>query len=319
MADSVKAAPEFLPDALRGIVLKIASVFVFTAMALIIKVTASEVPVGEAVFFRSLFGIPPIILWLVWRKDFPAGILTGNPMGHFWRGLAGITAMALSFTALGLLAYPEVVAIGYAAPVFVTILAAMFLGERVRMFRLGAIAVGLVGVLIILYPKMTVLTENDATAVEAVGAMMALTAAMCAAVAQVFVRQLVQVERAAAIVFWFHVTGAVLALLTLFFGWSRPGPLNASLLVLAGILGGIGQVMLTESYRHAEVGVIAPFEYVSVILAIAAGYFLFGEVLTPIMFAGVALIVAAGLFIIYRERRLGLERARARRVMTPQG
>ena len=91
------------------------------------------------------------------------------------------------------------------------------------------------------------------------------------------------------------------------------------LLVGAGLLGGIGQILLTESYRHAETGVIAPFEYVSMLLAIGLGYVIFDEVPTGTMLVGAGLIVAAGLFIIWRERRLGIARAAARRVMTPQG
>lgn len=315
----ITAHPHTAPDALHGILMKVASVVLFTIMALIIKVTATEVPAGEAVFFRSLFGLPPVIVWLIWRGDFPSGIRTSNPIGHFWRGLAGVSAMTLSFSALGLLPYPDVVAIGYAAPVFVTVLAAMFLGERLRVFRMSAVAAGLVGVMIILYPKMSLLNEGGATTLQALGAMMALTGALSAAIAQVFIRQLVKVERSEAIVFWFQVTAATLALVTIPMGWSLPAARTAGLLILAGLLGGVGQVLLTESYRHAEMAVIASFEYVSMILALLAGYFLFGEAPTSAMLGGAALIVAAGLFIVYRERRLGLERGRARKVMTPQG
>ena len=91
------------------------------------------------------------------------------------------------------------------------------------------------------------------------------------------------------------------------------------MLVLAGVLGGIGQILLTESYRHAETAVIASFEYVSMVLALAVGHLVFGEVATKPMLAGAVLVVGAGLVILYRERQLGIERAKSRRVMTPQG
>jgi drug/metabolite transporter (DMT)-like permease len=94
---------------------------------------------------------------------------------------------------------------------------------------------------------------------------------------------------------------------------------QAALLVGGGVLGGIAQILLTESYRHAETSVIAPFEYVSMLLALVMGYLLFDEYPTTTMLVGAALIVAAGLFIIWRERQLGIERAKARKVMTPQG
>jgi drug/metabolite transporter (DMT)-like permease len=91
------------------------------------------------------------------------------------------------------------------------------------------------------------------------------------------------------------------------------------LLVSAGFLGGIGQILLTESYRHAETSVIAPFDYVSMLLALVLGYLIFAEMPTAPMLLGAGLIVAAGLFIIWRERQLGLERGKARRAITPQG
>lgn len=313
--------PSSLPplNPLRGIGLKILSVMVFTLMAICIKAAAPHVPPGQAVFFRSFFAIPVILVWLALSGRLPRGLATANPLGHVWRGLVGTGAMALGFAALGLLPLPEATALGYAAPLLTVIFAAMFLGEQVRAFRLAAVAFGLVGVMIVLAPRVTV-APGSGTAAETVGAFAALMGAAFAAMAQVFVRKLVHSEPTSAIVFYFSVTGAVLSLVvTLPFGWVMPSAREAALLVGAGLLGGLGQILLTESYRHAEAGVIAPFEYVSMIFALILGYFVFAEVPTRSMLAGATLIVMAGLFIIWRERRLGLARARARKVMTPQG
>jgi drug/metabolite transporter (DMT)-like permease len=304
---------------LRGIALKMLSVTVFTAMAICIKAAAPEVPPGQAVFFRSFFAIPVILAWLAWAHNLRHGLDTTNPMGHLWRGLVGTTAMGLGFTALGLLPLPEVTALGYAAPLLTVIFAAMFLGEQVRVFRLTAVMIGLVGVVIVLSPRLTLLDADGATPLATVGAMAALLGAVFAALAQVFVRKLVHTEATAAIVFYFSLTAAILSLATLPFGWVVPDLRQTVLLVGAGFLGGIAQILLTESYRHAETSVIAPFEYVSMLLALAMGYLLFDEYPTATMLGGAALIVAAGLFIIWRERKLGLERAKARKVMTPQG
>jgi drug/metabolite transporter (DMT)-like permease len=271
------------------------------------------------VFFRSAFAIPVIITWLLWTHNLSHGLDTSNPMGHLWRGLVGTCAMGLGFTALGLLPLPEVTALGYAAPLLTVIFAAMFLGEQVRVFRLTAVALGLVGVTIVLSPRLTVLDAEAASKLQTIGAMAALLGAVFAALAQVFVRKLVHTEQTAAIVFYFSLTAAILSLATLPFGWVVPDARQAALLVGAGLLGGVGQILLTESYRHAETSVIAPFEYVSMVLALVLGYLIFEEVPTGTMLAGAALIVAAGLFIIYREHRLGIERAKSRRVITPQG
>ena len=305
---------------LRGILLKVLSVLVFTGMATIIKATAHEVPPGERVFFRSFFAIPVILGWMAARGHLGDAVRTANPMGHIWRGVAGTCGMGLGFLSLGLLPLPESTAIGYAAPLLATIFAAMFLGEQVRFYRLGAIAFGMVGVVIVLSPRLTLINHPEAASkLEMLGAMAALMAAVFAALAQTFVRKLVREEKTAAIVFYFSVTASVLALFTIPFGWVWPRPETAALLILAGGLGGLGQILLTECYRHADTGVIAPFEYVSMLLALGVGYWMFLEIPTKPMLIGAGLIVAAGLFVIWRERALGIERARARKAMTPQG
>ena len=91
------------------------------------------------------------------------------------------------------------------------------------------------------------------------------------------------------------------------------------MLVAAGLLGGVGQILLTSSYREADASLVAPFDYVSMLFALVIGYFVFAEVPTLTMLAGAALVVTAGILIIWRERQLGLERARQRKAMTPQG
>ena len=304
----------------RGITLKIVSVIIFVAMIGLIKATSHEVPPGEAVFFRSLFAIPVLILWLVIRGDFPATLKARDPIGHVWRGLMGTCAMASGFMAIGLLPLPEVVAIGYAAPLMVTMLAAMFLGEKIRLVRLSALLLGMFGVLLVLSPRLTILDEEVTSRLQTIGALTALMGAMFSALAQVFARKLVATETTGSIVFYFSIMSTVLALLTAPFGWKVPTAFEAFLLVTAGLLGGIGQILLTESYRYAEVAVIAPFEYCSIILALLVGYFVFDELPTGIMMAGVALIVAAGIIIIERERRLGIQRTgKARSAVPNQG
>lgn len=303
---------------LRGILLKVASVCVFVGMASLIKATAGHVPPGEAVFFRSFFAIPVIVIWLAMRRELHLGVRTSNPLGHFWRGLIGTTSMGLGFAGLGLLPLPEVTAIGYASPLLVVIFAAMFLNEKVGVYRLGAVALGMAGVLIVLSPRLTVGT-TDADAREALGAMVVLGAAFFASLAQVFVRKLVATESTATIVFWFSVTASALSTITIFWGWVIPAPREAIFLIIAGLLGGVGQILLTSSYRLADASVIAPFEYTSMLLAIGVGFFVFGEVPTPVMLIGAAIIISAGVIIILREHYLGLERAKQRKAMTPSG
>jgi drug/metabolite transporter (DMT)-like permease len=307
-------APPPLPqiNPLRGIALKIASVCVFVAMSAIIKATSDEVPPGQAVFFRSLFAVPVILVWLMMRHELHTGLRTKDPMAHVWRGLVGTFGMGFGFAGLGLLPLPEVTAIGYAAPILVVIFAAMFLGEQVRAFRLSMVVLGLAGVLIVLSPRLRVDPSTVGTG-ETLGAVVVLLAAVCAALAQVFVRKMVQTESTSAIVFYFSLTATVMSLLTIPWGWTMPPLWALGLLVLAGLMGGVGQILLTSCYRHADASLIAPFEYTSMLLAIVVGYTVFSEVPSGTMLIGAGMIVTAGVLIIWRERQLGIERARQRK------
>jgi drug/metabolite transporter (DMT)-like permease len=304
---------------LRGIALKLASVVVFILMASLIKAVSDRVPPGQAVFFRSFFAIPVIVAWLTLRGELATGFRTANPMGHLWRGVVGTTAMGLGFAGLAYLPLPEVTAIGYAAPLLTVVFAAMFLGENVRLFRISAVVLGMIGVLIVLSPRLTIVPGAPVEMAQAFGAMLVLAGAVFAALAQVFVRKLVLTEATSAIVFWFSVTATALALITLPFGWVWPTPREAALLVGCGLLGGLGQIFLTSAYREADASLVAPFDYASMIFALVIGYWAFDEVPTLTTLGGAVLIVAAGVLIILRERYLGIKRSRQRKAMTPQG
>lgn len=302
----------------RAIAYKVTSVLLFVVMASLVKAASDEVPPGEAVFFRSLFALPVIVGWLISRGELARGLKVASPLGHLWRGLIGTAAMAMSFAGLAILPLYEVKAIQYAMPLFVVILAAIILGETVRKVRLTAVALGMIGVLIILWPRLTAF----ATGVDArlaFGAAIVLTGSFCAAMAQVFVRRLVETEETAAIVFWFSVTATALSLLTVPFGWRMPSGEAALWLIGAGFFGGVGQILLTSSYRYGDASVIAPFEYASMLFAVLIGYVIFDETPTAQMLFGAVIVIAAGVLIILRERYLRIKRGRARAVVTKFG
>ena len=307
------------PNPIRAILLKVVSVLLFVLMATLIKAASEEVPPGQTVFFRSLFAMPVIMTWLIWQGAFPRGLQTSNPMGHVWRGLIGSTAMGLSFAGLAILPLSEVKAIQYAMPLFVVILAALMLGERVRAVRLTAVGMGMIGVLIILWPRLTSFTNGEVDPRLAYGALIVLTGSLCAAFAQIFVRRLVETEDTAAIVFWFSVTATTLSLFTAPFGWQMPSLYAAACLIGSGLLGGLGQIFLTSAYRFGDASVVAPFEYASMLFAIAIGYAVFGEVPTLVMLLGASIVIAAGVLIILREQYLKIQRGKGRQHVTKYG
>lgn len=301
-----------------AIALKLSAVFLFMVMGAMIKVAVQTVPAGQAVFFRSSLAIPVILLWLWQQGELRKGLIPQNLTGHVWRGLFGTSAMGLTFAGLGLLPLPEVTAIGYATPMFTVVLAAILLGERVRVFRLSAVALGLVGVMIVIWPRLS-LGGDDITRAATMGALMVLAAAILRALVQIHLRQLVQTEHTAAIVFYFSITASCLSLLTIPFGWVWPNPQAMMLLVGAGLLGGVAQILVTSSYRFGAASMLAPFDYASLIFAAAIGYVVFEEGVTLTMVIGAGLVIAGGALIIWRERQLGLERGRTRSVTDPKG
>lgn len=311
----------------RAIALKLFAVFLFMVMAALIKAASDHVPPGQAVFFRSFFALPVIVIWLWQRDQLREGLVPSNFMGHVWRGLFGTTAMGLTFAGLGHLPLPEVTAIGYATPMFAVLFAAIFLGERIRIVRISAVALGLFGVMIVIAPRLTVGTDAISTGAT-LGAIMVLIASILRAMVQIHVRRLVQTDTTAAIVFYFSLTASGLALLTLPIGWvtgmkalvwTQPALWVIGLLIFAGLVGGVAQIMVTAAYRFGGASMLAPFDYASMIFASLIGYVAFGEVPTGPIIIGASLVIAGGVLIIWRERQLGLDQSKARPTQPPSG
>lgn len=305
---------------LTGIALKVMSVTVFVGMSSLIK-AAGTLPPGQIVFFRSFFAVLPIVVMLSWRNELATAFSTKHPVSHVLRGLVGVASMGLSFFGLTRLPLPDAITLNYAQPLLVVVFSALFMGEVIRVYRWSAVIIGFVGVVIIAWPKLTLLTGNGVGMDEGqpLGVIAILCGAGTSAVATLLVRRLVLTEKTPTIVLWFSVTASIMSLLTLPFGWEALTREQILALVGAGICGGVGQILMTQSYRHAELSTIAPFEYTSMILAIVVGYFAFGDVPTLYTLVGGIIVVGAGLFIIWRERQLGLKRVAARRFVPPGG
>lgn len=302
---------------LLGIGMKVGSVAIFMVMATLIK-AAGQLPAGQIVFYRSLFAIVPVLVFLAWRRELRSAMKTERPVSHIVRGFIGVISMFLGFFALTRLPLPEATTLNYAQPLLVVVFSAIFLGETVRAYRWSAVAIGLVGVVIIAWPRLTLFAgDQPMNADETVGVIAQLTGAAISAVAMLLVRRLVMTEKSSTIVMWHSLTAAAFGLATLWLGWAGLSVEQTVLLVCAGLCAGIAQVMMTESYRHADMSTVAPFEYTSMIFAIIAGYLVFSDLPTIHMLVGGTIVVGAGVFIIWREHRLGLPRGAARKVTPP--
>jgi len=298
-----------------GILFKVLSTLAFSAMATLVKLLSDRFPTGEIVFFRSFFALTPVLLWIAWRKDHHHIFPKHHPVLHFMRGASGTCAMFLGFTALSLLPFSDATAIGYTAPLLMVVLAVVLLGEKVRVYRWTAVGVGLFGVLVILSDYVGV--GGGATERTPLGAGVAIAGTLFAATAGTLTRVLVREDTAASTVAYFSVFASAAAHDTLPFGWVMPSLPDLGLLILMGIFGGLGQVLMTTSFRLGDASTIAPFDYVSMVWALLISFFIFGTFPTVTVLAGTAIVIGAGLYVIFREHQLGIERNAARRAQTP--
>ena len=294
-----------------AIAIKLASVLLLSLMSALIRAAGAKFPVGEIVFFRSAFAILPVVVIYAARGHLLAAISTARPFGHLGRGVMGIMSMFLNFAALARLPLMDATAISFAAPLMTVVLAALLLSEHVRAYRWTAVSLGFVGVLVMLWPYLDIGGLFYAGEARTVGAICAMIACFTNAGTVIQTRRLTDSETTSAIVFYFSLICALAGLVTLPFGWVMPNWIELIGLVMIGVLGGLSHLMLTESYRYAPASVVAPFDYTAMIWAFLFGFALFGELPSVFVFVGAAIVVASGLFIIWRERRLGMERIRA--------
>ena len=297
----------------KGIVLKLVSAVLFAVMSALIRYLGVRYPIGEVVFYRSAFAIVPIIALYAWRGELAATVRTDRPLGQASRGALSIVGMFANFGALARLPLIEANAISFTSPLFSVAFAAIFLKERVRIYRWSAVTMGFLGVLVVLAPhfssdEMAVIMASTASIA---GVVYALLGSITNAGTMIQTRKLTQSETTSSIVFYFSLICALAGLVTWPFGWIAPSGFEFLVLAAIGFLGGMGHILLTESYRYAAASVVAPFDYTSMIWALILGYAMFGETPTVTIIVGSTIIAAAGLFVIWRERQLALMRKQA--------
>ncbi len=295
---------------LKGILLKLVSALMFAVMQALVRLLGENVPLGQVVFFRAAFAVVPVVVIYALRNELRTAAHTKRPFGQIGRGLVGAAGMFCNFGALARLPLAEVTAISFASPLATVALAALLLKERVRFYRWSAVGVGFLGVIVMLAPHLDPAQIASHTSTQLIGAAFALTGAFTNAAAVIQTRRLTDTETTSSIVLYFSLVCSAAGLATLPFGWIMPSPFELAVLVSIGLLGGIAHLILTASYRLAPASVVAPFDYSAIIFAFLLGYAMFGEVPTGVVVIGAIIVVAAGLFVLWRERQLGLKRAR---------
>ncbi len=291
---------------LLGIALKVAATLIFMFMAVIARGFGDTFPVGQVVFFRAAFAFVPIAAVMLYSGMRLTDLRTNVPWSHARRATSGVLAMFTYFSALMYLPIADVTAISFTSPLIVVVLAAFILGETVRAYRWSAVSVGFAGVLIMVSPH---LGEGVSASGASTGVLLAFANAVLVAFTMIFIRRMSGSEPALVIAFYFQLACTVVSACTLPFAWATPSGGELVLLVTLGILGGVGQLLMTNSYRYAEVSTLANFDYAAMIWAILLGWLFFGELPAVAVYVGAVVVIGSGLFIVWRERQLGLRRA----------
>lgn len=288
------SSPEQSP--VTGILLRIMAATVFSFMAAMVKIGSDYGlhPI-EMIFWRFTFALPPIMLWVALRPGGLEVIKTKRPLAHLWRAMIGFVAMGFGYYALTMLPLAEATTISFAAPVFATLLSAIFMLEAVGWHRWGAVAMGFVGVLVVMQPQNASLPLN--------GLIVALIAAFGVACVIITIRQISRTERAMTTVFWFTLISALATGCVVPFFGSNHEWQGWAIMATIAVLGGIAQLLLTESLRVASVVVVAPFDYIQLLWAVGLGWLIWSDVPTLMTACGAAIIIASGLYTLFRERR----------------
>ncbi len=268
-----------------GIFLKILSVLAFAIMGGLAKYLQGSIPLPQLVFFRSFIALIPLTIFLLSTGSFSAGLKTNNPWGHVKRCLIGTVAMFFAFEVLDLLPIAEATALNYLSPIFLVVLAMLFLKEQITLRRWLGVSCGVMGLLVMSLPKFSLFSAN--TAVESsqqamIGIGVGVLSAFLIAMAMLQVRQLTQMgENAGTITFYFAIVSSVISgMVTLSSSANHvaPEPWQWLCLTAIGLAGGMAQILMTSAFKYAEASALAPYDYLAVVFAVIIGFVVFSEV-----------------------------------------
>jgi drug/metabolite transporter (DMT)-like permease len=300
------------PASRLGIILMLVGMFVFTLNDTLGKYMVATYSVGMLMLVRSIGGLV-MLAPAIWREGGWAILASTMRPKLLLRSFLAAVESILFYWAVVYLPVADVVTFYMAAPIFTTVLAALFLRETVRWRRWTAIGVGFIGVLIALNPTGQVIS---------LGASVALISCVIFSTVMIMTRRM-KLEKDITFITGQTLMGIVLALVTLpvpglfpqseimkhLFGWKDAPVFDLFVLAMLGVVATIGHMLVTRSLKLAPASVVVPYQYVTIIWAAILGYLVFGNVPSPHMAIGCAIIIAAGLYIFSREQAVKRERA----------
>lgn len=284
----------------QAALLMLGSTSAFALMAIAIRYASATVPTTEVAFFRNFFGLLALLPILL-RNG--AGLPRTRNLGRYVvRTVVGLGSMLCAFWAIGHLPLSQAISLSYAAPLFATIAAVIWLGEIVRIRRWMAVSAGFLGVLVILRPGVAF---TAAMLVPVIGALLA-------ALVAIQMKQLSKLDAPDTIVFYTYLLWVPLSLVPALFQWVWPGPTVWLWLIATGVLGTLGQWLWTRALRLGEVSALQPISFVQLPIVVLFGWLLFGEVIDMWTAIGAGIVFGANGYIAHREAVLSRRAATQR-------
>jgi drug/metabolite transporter (DMT)-like permease len=281
-----------LPASVRAVLWMVVSCVAFSGLWVLIRLVSQELHPFAVVVWRNFIGL----LWLTPMLLLTPGLLKVERLpGHVRRAASGVIATFATFYAVANAPLANVLAINYTAPLFATIGAVLFLGERVRWVRSVALAVGFLGMLLVLRPGYTEMTP---------GLWAAIISALSTAFSLVAIKALTGVDDSRAVAAWSFVLTTPVSLLIALPFWTWPEPHLWPLLVGLGACAAAGQLSLSRAFSLADASAVMPFDFVRFGLITLAGVLLFGERYDMLTIFGGSIILSASITLALRERML---------------
>ena len=277
---------------LAGALFVLSASFTFATLGALIKVVSISLTNEMVVFFRNLCALIFILPWIWYRRPL-GGVKTSFFQLHLLRSLSGLGAMYCFFYSIAHLQLSEACLLASTAPLFIPMIAYVWIREPVARKVKGAILIGFVGILFILKPGIGVFQPI---------AIVAVAAGIFAALAMVSIRRMSSSEPTIRIVFYFTTLGTIISAMPLVWSWQSPQPKIWCLLVLIGMLAAVGQILITKGYSLAPAAQVGPFTYGNVVFATFLGWLFWGESLDALTWAGAVLICIAGIIATRRTK-----------------
>lgn len=284
-------------DLKRGALL-LASATLFTAaLNALQKLTGSQLPALEIIFFRNLFSLPFVLMIAARTKII---LRTQHFGGHVLRSVVGLVSMIMVVVTVTRLPLAEQQVLSYTQPLFLVLLSIPLLHEKPSLQRWIAVSLGFAGVLVVASGKG--LLHGSAASVPGWAYFVALAQGAVGALTTMQIRQLSATEASTTIALWQAILMTLMTALPLPFIWTTPGMTDALCLVAVGAFAGIAQVLQTEAFASAQVSAIGPFAYSGLLWAGLIGWFGFGEIPGAAMICGGLLIVGSGVWMLRHDR-----------------